>query len=152
MYGKVWTWGFQKVQAHFGGLSVSRAIRDWNRSLLLKIIKNHDLWFSIIFDKIDRFQSRIAWLTDHARIVRTISLHRVQAHFGGWSVSWAIRDQTSSDFFENLLEILKILKIKILKIAIKLIDFNRELLSSQATHRNGSVLFEILRTISFNRV
>ena len=50
-------------------------------------------------------------------------------------MSWAIRDQTLSDFFENLIEILK---IKIFKIAIKLIDFNRKLLSSQATHRNVS--------------
>ena len=35
---------------------------------------------------------------------------------------------------------------------VKLIDFDRELLSSQATHRNGLVLFEILRTIPFHRV
>ena len=36
--------------------------------------------------------------------------------------------------------------------AIKLIDFDRELLSSQTTHRNGLVLFGILRTLLFHRV
>ena len=36
--------------------------------------------------------------------------------------------------------------------AIKLIDFDRELLSSQTTHRNGLVIFEILRTIPFHKV
>ena len=55
-------------------------------------------------------------------------------------MSWAIQDRTLSDFFENSL---KLIKITIFKIVIKLINFNRELLSSQATHRNGFVLFEI---------
>ena len=36
--------------------------------------------------------------------------------------------------------------------AIKLINFDRELLSSQTTHRNGLVLFGILRTLLFHRV
>ena len=36
--------------------------------------------------------------------------------------------------------------------AIKLIDFDRELLSSQTTHQNVIVLFGILRTLSFHRV
>ena len=36
--------------------------------------------------------------------------------------------------------------------AIKSINFDRELLSSQTTHGNGLVLFGILRTILFHRV
>ena len=33
-------WRFQKVQAHFCGMSVSQAIRRWNWSILSKFIEN----------------------------------------------------------------------------------------------------------------
>ena len=37
LFGITLPWRFQKVQAHFCGMSVSRAIRDWNWSILSKI-------------------------------------------------------------------------------------------------------------------
>ena len=49
LYGKVLSWGFQKVQDHFGGWSESWAIRDQNWSILswktpnFQGGKNHDL-------------------------------------------------------------------------------------------------------------
>ena len=49
LYGKVLSWGFQKVQDHFGGRSESWAIRDQKRSILSRKTphfwggENHDL-------------------------------------------------------------------------------------------------------------
>ena len=74
---------------------------------------------------------------------------KVQNHFCGLSGSWAIRDQRrsiSSRFFKNNKN------SWFFKITIKLIDFDRELLSSQTTHQNGFVLSEILRARPFYRV
>ena len=106
------------------------------------------LIFSKIRDKIDRLWSQIAQLTGNPQNW-FCTFQRVFTHFGELSGSWAIHDQRrsiSSRFFLNNKN------LWFFKILIKFIDFDRELLSSQTTHRNGFELFEITRTILFHRV
>ena len=43
------SWGFQKVQAHFSGSSVSQAICDWNRCIFLLILKFTEIWLTFVF-------------------------------------------------------------------------------------------------------
>ena len=93
--------------------------------------------FGAFRDKIYRFWSRIAQLSDHPQ---------------KWdNTLWA--EQFSIKNYQFLHKIWKIPKsIKTWKFAKKSINFDRKLLSSQTTHQNVLVLFGILRTLYFHRV
>ena len=67
LFGKALPLRFQKVQNHFCGWSVSRAIRNQNWPIFLWILQiwHFDRFLIFYFrDKIDRFWSQIARLTD----------------------------------------------------------------------------------------
>ena len=133
---------------------MTRAIRDWNRSILSKIMEISKSAIQYIDFNRKLLSSQITHRNEPVlfRIVRTTPFHRVLTHFCERSVSRAIRDWNRSILWK-IMEISKITIFqKISKSAIQYIDFNRKLLGSQMTHWNEPVLFGILRTSSFHRV
>ena len=77
---------------------------------------------------------------------------KVQNHFCGWPVSWAIRDWNRSilsRFLKSLFLIFLIFRANFRKNRSK---FDRELLSSQTTHRNELVLYVKILSWGFQKV